>query len=193
VGQNLVKYFSLPLLILVAVFLTTFNELRFQTGGGVPLNAKAADSFKDVSFDQAYEIEKDMRFKVEIENRQLNKKATLLWPGEPFAAVFVLVPAQGEEWSGRTRFQGRLVRCLYQCAPSGMLIVMDDFTKLLVNKFNLDPEDAGKLPRLVLDTSQVPGGWSGYARIYKARLMILAGSWLMGLALFAKHARQVRR
>jgi 2-oxoglutarate dehydrogenase E2 component (dihydrolipoamide succinyltransferase) len=30
VGQNLVKYFSLPLLILVAVFLTTFNEINMQ-------------------------------------------------------------------------------------------------------------------------------------------------------------------
>lgn len=191
-GQNLVKYFSLPLLILIAIFFTTFNELRFHTGGVVPLSPETAATFEKASFDQAYELDKDMRFKVEIENQSQDKKDTLLWPGEPYAGIFVLVPQQGDDLNARTRFQGRLIRCVYQCAPGGRLIEMEDFTKLLVKKFNLDPKDAGNLPRAILDASQIPEGFFGYARIYKARLMILAGSLIMGLAFFIGNAKRVR-
>jgi len=181
---NFVKCFSLPLLILISVVLMTFPELRFHISKTKKITPETAQSIADLSFDQHYEIDQSMVFKVDIKNQD-GRVATVLWPEEPYSTLLVLINYHDETLRKKTKFRGRLLRCPFQCLPNDMLVQMDEFHKLILESFPLYKNQRPHLPQSILNTTETPLDFAHYLKIHRWHYFVFAVSLILGILFFA--------
>lgn len=180
---NFIKCFSLPLLILISVVLMTFPELRFHVSKTKNLTPEMARSITNLPFDQHYEIDQSMTFKVDIKNRD-GRIATVLWPKDPYSMLLVLVNYRDETLRKKTKFSGRLLRCPFQCLPNDLLIQMDEFHKLILESFSAYQEQHLRLPQSVLNTAETPLGFTHYLKMHCWHYFVFAVSFILGVLFF---------
>lgn len=184
--QKFLKAFLLPFLILLFVLLSQYGEIKFHTSIPKVITSEMAVSARNLSFDQYYEIDQKMVFKIEMQSEDKKSMATLLWPGPTLPQIFVLAPYSSEELSTQEVFRGRLTDCIYKCAPNGMGIEIQSFVDLIVNQF---PEFKGKnslLPQAILNMADKPLGWLGYLKTHYVLSAIVFLAFTLGLVYFIK-------
>lgn len=178
------KCFSLPLLILISIILITFPELHFHVTPTQKITPEMVKSVMNLSFDQHYEIDHPLAFKVDIENQE-GRLATVLWPEEPYSTLLILVNYRDDALKKKTHFSGRLHRCLYQCLPDGMLVQMDEFHKLILGSFPAYKEKHARLPQSVLNVAETPLGFAHYLKThFWWHYFVFVVSFVLGVLFF---------
>lgn len=156
------RYLLLELLILAIILMMTKGDLFFHLSDPIPLTTELIAKKSNLTYDQMYMIDQPMRYRMDIESVDGSKTATLLWPKSPFGSFLVLTASDNPNINNQSYFSGKLVRCVYKCLPSDMLIEMFSFVESLEKKY---PKLKGKykqLPSIVIDTFDRPKGWEGY-------------------------------
>lgn len=184
---RLLKYLFLPFLVFLIVFAISYHEFVFHTSSLQEMTSEMALSSKNFSFDRYYKIDHPMQYKVEITNRDQTQYATLLWPEEPYSNFLILVPKHDPTLDTQSVFTGRVSLCLYKCFPNDMLIMMDDFTALILNKFPQYKKEYSKLPQYVFNTAVQPQGIRFYLKEYGVHYTIVIVATLLALILFVKN------
>jgi hypothetical protein len=183
--KNIFTAALLPLCLFLFTFVATYSDLRFHLAGPQTLTPEDMHTFRNFSYDQFYEFDRKMAYKVEIQNDE-GRVATALWPEEPYSKILVLVPYRSEELNSQTHFGGRLVRCLYKCLASDMVIEMGEFEKLIVQNFPDYAKKLSKMPQVVLNTGDTPKGFSYYLALNSIYFIVLGLGLVAGIGIFIK-------
>ena len=184
--QKFLKAFLLPILILVFVLFSQYGEIKFQTSDPVVITPEMAQSFRNLNFDQYYEIDKKMLFKIQVQSEDKATMATLLWPGEPFTRILVLASYSSDELDTQDVFRGRLVDCIYKCAPNGLGIEIQTFADLIAKKFPEFKHRNAPLPQAILNMADKPTGLAAYLKVHYLLTGLVGVAFTVGLGFFVK-------
>lgn len=164
---RLFRYLLIPFFALGGIISFTFNDLAFQLSDTRVLERTDMRNLADIHYNQHYRIDHPLLYKLPISNESDSKKATLLWPDEPFNKLAILVATQDESIDTQTQFAGRLVRCPGQCQAGEMIIDMIQFADKIAQWFPEYADHYSELPSVLMDTTERPGGWSAYFNHHK--------------------------
>ena len=183
--KNIFKFLAIELLIVLVILGLTKDQLLFHTSHVEPLTEELIKKVSNLDYNQYYNIDHPMRYLINIESEDTNTQGTLLWPTEPFGRFLLLIPGQSEELKKQQNFSGRLIRCIYKCSPSNMYIEMFGFVEMIENHYPKLKGKYSKLPSIIFDTSQQPGGIKAYFTdthyywIGFSFTLTLGGIWLL--------------
>lgn len=179
--KNILKFCFFEGLILFVIVGLTYSDLIFNFLGPVRITDEQASQVQTLSFSKNYQIKHAMRFSLSIESENGGEKATLLWPQEPFSRFLIFVPNQDPELNSKKNFNGRLVKCIHNCATQNSILDMDAFVAHIEKQF---PNYKGKftqLPSIILNTAIQPNGLKGYLNQTKDFWVIYAICLLIGI------------
>lgn len=183
---KILRYFGLFIAAALMVFLTTKGDYHFHTSDVEQIDSDMLRSATHYSYYQYYEVHTPLQFRLDIESDKLSKRATLLWPKEPYTKILILSGRTDDGVNNETVFRGRLVNCLYKCIPSGMPIIMDDFEDLIKEAMPQyrDKEETRKLPMLIFDSIDVPMGFNHYLGMKQYHFIALGVAFLFGIGVW---------
>lgn len=163
--KSIIRYILAEIFILAVIVMSTKGDLMFNISKPVQLTPELISKKANLTYDQLYIIDHPMRYRLDIESEDKEHSAALIWPQSPFGSLLVLTPSDNSNLNNQTRYSGRLVRCVYKCLPTDMLIEMFSFVETLEKKFPTLKGKYSKLPSIILDTYQQPGGWKKYFQL----------------------------
>lgn len=184
--KNVIRYILAEILILVVLVMSTKGDLMFHISEPIPLTAELISKKANLTYDQLYTIDHPMRYRLNIESEDGEHNATLVWPQSPFGSFFILTSSENPDLNTQTQFAGRLVRCVYKCLPDDMLIEMFSFVDTLEKKFPTLKGKYSKLPSIILNTYEQPGGWKTYFELTRYYWSFYAFALIFGGVLLLK-------
>ena len=178
--KGILKFFFFELIILLIILGLTYSDLLFHFEGAQKITSDEANHISKLNQSNNYEINQPMSFLINIESENGGEKVALLWPMEPFSQFLVLSDKTPTQLFRQQKFQGKLVPCIHKCSTKNMMLDMDAYVERIEKQF---PQYKGKfnqLPSFILNTTEFPGGFSGYIQQTKDFWIIFALCVLIG-------------